>query len=222
MDFRILGPLDVLASGQSLPLGGAKRRAVLASLLLSANEVVTRDRLIDDVWGDHPPDGAPNALQVHISQLRKVLGEDRVLTKAPGYQLCLDGDELDVTRFRRLREQGRFEDALALWRGPPLAEFADQGFARTEIAILDELRLGCLEEASGRKLTSGRHSEVVGELEALVADNPLRERLRGQLMLCLYRSGRQAEALEVYRDARNAFVEELGIEPGRELRELHQ
>jgi DNA-binding SARP family transcriptional activator/tetratricopeptide (TPR) repeat protein len=222
MEFRILGPLEVLADGQPLDLGGQKHRVLLALLLLEANRVVSRDRLIDALWEEEPPATAVKALQVYISQLRKQLGKERLQTKAPGYVLRVDPDELDLARFRRLHEEGALGEALSLWRGPPLADFGYQRFAQAEIARLEELRVICLEERIEQDLARGRHAELVGELEALVKEHPLRERLRGQLMLCLYRSGRQAEALEVYRAARSALVEELGIEPGRELRELHQ
>jgi DNA-binding SARP family transcriptional activator len=222
MEFRILGPLEVLSDGRTLDLGGQKLRALVALLVLEANRVVSRDRLIDALWEEAPPETAVKALQVYISQLRKQLGKDRVQTKAPGYVLRVEPDELDLARFRRLQEEGELRQALSLWRGPPLADLGDQRFAQAEIAHLEELRAVCLEERIAQDLSRGRHAELVGELEALVKEHPLRERLRGQLMLCLYRSGRQAEALEVYQAARNALVEELGIEPGRDLRELHQ
>ena len=222
MEFRILGPLEVLSDGQALDLGGQKHRVLLALLLLEANRVVSRDRLIDALWEEEPPDTAVKALQVYISQLRKQLGKDRLETKAPGYLLRVEPDELDLARFQRLQAEGALRPALALWRGPPLADLGDQRFAQAEIARLEELRVVCLEERIEQDLSRGRHAELVGELESLVKEHPLRERLRGQLMLCLYRSGRQAEALEAYQEARRALVEEIGIEPGHRLRELHQ
>ena len=222
MEFRILGPLEVLSDGQALDLGGAKQRALLAVLLLEANCVVSTDRLIDALWEDEPPETAAKALQVHVSGLRKLVGRDRLQTRAPGYVLRVEADELDLTRFVELQEQGRPADALALWRGPPLSDFGYRRFARSETARLDDLHLACLEERIEQDLRAGRHGEVTGELEGLVAEHPLRERLRGQLMLALYRCGRQAEALDAYQDARRALVDELGIEPSRELRELHQ
>jgi class 3 adenylate cyclase len=222
MDFRILGPLEVLSDGQPLDLGGQKQRALLALLLLEANRVVSSGRLIDALWEEEPPETAQKALQVYVSQLRKLLGKERLQTQAPGYRLRVEPDELDLARFQHLQEQGRLQEALALWRGPPLAEFAYQRFAQVEIGRLEELRLACLEERIEGDLGEGRHAELVGELEALVQEHPLRERLRTQLMLALYRSGRQAEALEAYQDARRALTEELGIEPGRSLRDLHQ
>jgi DNA-binding SARP family transcriptional activator len=194
----------------------------LALLLLEANRVVSRERLIDALWEDEPPETARKALQVYVSQLRKLLGRERLLTRASGYLLSLDGDELDLARFEELRARGELEEALALWRGPPLAELARYQFARDEAARLEELRLACLEARLERDLNAGKAAEVVGELEALVRNQPLRERPRGLLMLALYRSGRQAEALETYQDARRTLVEGLGIEPDQKLRELHQ
>jgi DNA-binding SARP family transcriptional activator/tetratricopeptide (TPR) repeat protein len=222
MEFRILGPLEVHSDGQALDLGGAKQRSLLAVLLLHANQVVSQDRLVDALWEGNPPETAHKALQVHVSGLRKLLGKERLETRPPGYLLRIADDELDLGRFRVLREQGRPAEALALWRGPPLSDFAYHGFAQAEIARLEDQRLACREERIDRELDAGRHGEVTGELEALVAENPLRERLCGQLMLALYRSGRQAEALDAYQQARSTLVDELGIEPGRELRALHQ
>jgi DNA-binding SARP family transcriptional activator len=222
MDFRILGPLEVLSDGQALDLGGQKQRALLALLLLEANRVVSSDRLIGALWEDDPPETAQKALQVYVSQLRKLLGRERLQTKAPGYLVRLEPDELDLARFQRLQEQGKLEEALALWRGPALAEFGYQRFAQAEIGRLEELRLACLEERIESDLQAGRHPTLVGEIDALVREHPLRERLRAQLMLALYRSGRQAEALEAYQDARRALTEGLGIEPSLELRELEK
>ena len=225
MEFRILGPLEVISDGQALDLGGAKQRALLAVLLLHPNQVVSRDRLIDALWEENPPNTAEKALQVHVSKLRKQLGRDRIVTKTPGYAIRVDQDELDIGRFERLVEEGgrqQVAEALALWRGPPLADVAQSRFARQEIGRLEERRLTVLEERIETELALGRRADLIAELEALVAGHPLRERLRALLMLALYRAGRQAEALDVYQDARRALVEELGIEPGRELRELHQ
>jgi predicted ATPase/DNA-binding SARP family transcriptional activator len=222
MDFRILGPLEVVSDGETLDLGGQKQRALLAVLLVNANRVVDRDRLINALWEEEAPDTVQKALQVYVSQLRKILGRDRVVTQAPGYLLRVEADELDLERFRTFAEEGRLDEALALWRGPALSEFAYQRFAQTEIARLEELHLTCLENRIERDLARGQHAALVGELESLVKAHPLRERLRSQLMLALYRSGRQAEALEAYQQARTALVDELGIEPGRPLRDLHQ
>ncbi|HEY2542506.1 MAG TPA: BTAD domain-containing putative transcriptional regulator [Gaiellaceae bacterium] len=222
MDIRILGPLEVLEDGRALELGGPKQRAVLAMLALHANRAVTLDQLAEAVWDDDPPDSARKALQVYASQLRKVLGPGRLVTTGGGYRLRVDPDELDLVRFERLRDAGDPEAALSLWRGGALADLTESRFARTEAARLEELRLACVEERIERDLGAGREGEIVGELEALARAHPLREHLRGQLMLALYRSGRQAEALEAYRAARDAFMDEIGIEPGRELRDLHQ
>jgi DNA-binding SARP family transcriptional activator len=220
MEFRILGPLEVVEKGRQLELGGAKQRALLAVLLIHANEVVSTDRLIEALWEEDVPESGRKALQVYVSGLRKALGKERLQTRAPGYLLRVEPDELDLGRVERLAVSGRHDEALALWRGPPLQEFAYHRFADGEIGRIDELRLACLEDRLDAQLAEGRHASLVGELETLVRKHPLRERLRGQLMLALYRSGRQAEALDVYQDARRALVDELGIDPSRELREL--
>ena len=191
-------------------------------LLLHANEVVSTESLTEALWDEEPPETAQKALHVYVSQLRKVLDGDRLLTKAPGYLIRVEDDELDVLQLERLVRDGMPRAALELWRGPPLAEFTYADFAQSEIARLEELHLSCLEQRIDADLAAGRHGELIGELEALVADHPLRERPREQLMLALYRSGRQAEALTTYRDGRHALVDELGIEPGRSLRELEQ
>ena len=222
MEFRILGPLEVVDGGKALDLGGPKQRAILALLLLERNRVVSSDSLIEAVWDEEPPATAQKALQVYVSKLRKVLGKEQLETKAPGYTLHVGPEELDVARFERLQQDGRLREALALWRGRALPEFAYERFAQAEIERLEEVRRACLEERIERDLERGGGSELVGELEALVREHPLRERFREQLMLALYRSGRQAEALEAYQAARKALVEELGIEPGRSLRDLHQ
>ena len=222
MEFRILGPLEVLSDGRALDLGGHKQTAVLAMLLLQANRPVPRDAMIDALWEEDPPETAQKALQVYVSRLRKLLGRERVVTKPPGYLLHVEPGELDVARFEGLREEGRPEDALTVWRGPPLAEFSRERFAQPDIARLEEMHLACVEERVERDLTRGREAELAVELDALVAAHPLREGLRAQQMLCLYRCGRQADALEAYRDARSVLVGELGIEPGRRLRELQQ
>ena len=230
-DFRILGPLEVVGAEGPLALGGQKQRAVLAVLLLDANRVVSVDRLVDAVWGEQPPRTAPTSLQNFISQLRKLLGPEILETRAPGYRLNVHPGDLDLDRFRAAVEAARplepepravaLREALALWRGPPLAEFTFEAFAQSEIGRLEELRLTTLEDRVQADLEAGRHGELVGELEALVEQHPLRERLRGQLMLALYRAGRQAEALETYQDARRALVDELGIDPSPSLQQLH-
>ena len=233
MDFRILGPLEVAENGRSVPLGGTKQRALLAILLLHRNEVVPTDRLIEDLWGDDLPTAAAKTVQVHVSRLRKALGGEALETRPGGYALRVEPDQLDLQRFDDLTQEGRrrlaaadaagarsaLEEALALWRGPALADFAYEPFAVTEIARLEELRIAANEDRLDADLALGRETAAVPELEALIAAHPLRERLRRQLMLALYRSGRQAEALEAYRDARGT-LDELGIEPSRALREL--
>jgi predicted ATPase len=216
MHYRILGPLEVLGDDGPVPIGGAKQRALLALLLLHAGRVVSRERLIDELWGDAPPATARTTVQVYISRLRKLLPSGALVTRGAGYALEVEPDAVDLALFERLRAEGRFHEALALWRGTPLAEFAEE-FARVEGARLEELRLATLEERLDADLVRGRHAELVGELESLVAEHPHRERLRGQLMLALYRSGRQAEALAAYRDAR-AALDELGLEPSEQLR----
>jgi DNA-binding SARP family transcriptional activator len=241
MDFQLLGPLEVSDGGREIAVSGRKRRALLALLLLHRNEVVPADRLIDELWDGRPPATAAKGLQVHVSQLRKELlagGESAdgvaLLTRAGGYVLEVAGERLDIVRFERAvaaaeaaRADGRvdeaasrLDDALALWRGPPLVDFSYEAFAQDEIARLEELRLVALEERVDADLALGRHPKVIAELEGLVHGHPLRERLRAQLMLALYRCGRQGAALEAYREARRVSLDELGLEPGTELREL--
>jgi YVTN family beta-propeller protein len=232
MEFRILGPLEVDDDGRLLKLGGAQQRALLALLLLNANDVVPRERLIDELWGAEPPETARTALQVHVSQLRKLLGRERIETRSPGYALRVGSGELDLDRFQDLVAEARrlepaaaarsLRQALGMWHGPPLAELEGQPFAQREGLRLEELRLAALEERIEADLKLGRHAELVPELERLVADHPLRERLRGQLMLALYLAGRQAEGLESYRQGRRLLAEELGLEPGEELRRLEK
>jgi DNA-binding SARP family transcriptional activator len=235
MDFRILGPVEVHDGDGPLATGGAKPRALLAILLLHANEVVSNDRLIDALWGERPPETAAKALQVHVSQLRKAIGASAIRTRPPGYVLEVGGGDLDLDRFEQMHEAARgllatdpaearrlLRDALELWRGPPLADLAYEPFAQAEIARLEEMRVAAVEDRIEADLALGRHAEVVGELERLIAEHPHRERLRGQLMLALYRSGRQAEALDAYQAARAALTDELGIEPGHELRDIQQ
>ena len=231
MEFRILGPLEVVDDGRKLALGGVKQRSLLALLLLQPNRVVPRDRLIDELWDTAPPETARTALQVHVSGLRKTLGRERILTQAPGYLVRIEPGELDLDRFEQLLGGGdrgdsagaaeAMREALALWRGPPLGDL-DDSFARAERARLEEQRLLALEQRIDADLALGLHAELVPELEGLVRENPLRERLRAQLMLALYRCGRQADALDVYRQGRQLLAEELGLEPGEELRRLEQ
>ena len=234
MQFRILGPLEVADGDSVIPLPGTKQRALLALLLLNANEVVSADRLIDELWGDDAPGSGRSALQVRVSQLRKALGAtgSQIVTRAPGYVLRLDAEQLDLSRFERLVAEAaaappsvataKLREALALWRGPPLADLAYEAFAQPAIARLEELRLAAIESRVDADLALGRHAEVVAELEALVREHPVRENPRAQLMLALYRSGRQADALAVYQSVRRALVDELAIEPGLSLRELEQ
>jgi YVTN family beta-propeller protein len=241
MDFRLLGPLEVWEDGRPLSLGGMKQRALLAILLLRANEVVSRDVLIDELWGERPPASAAHSLEAYVSRLRKTLHADRagepiLVTRQPGYMLRVGFEELDLHRFERLLEEGRralathaperalpkLSDALTLWRGSPLGDLAFEPFAQVEVERLEELRLAALEERFEAELALGRTDALVPGLQALVAQHPLRERLRGQLMLALYRSGRQADALHVYREARGYLVEELGLEPGPSLKTIEQ
>lgn len=231
MEFGLLGTLEVRAGDGPLPLGAPKQRALLALLLLNANRVVARERLIDELWGEDPPETAVTAVQVYVSRLRKLLPEGMLVTRSPGYLLEVEPESLDLQRFERLVAEAREADparassllreALGLWRGPPLADFSGEPFARVEAGRLQDLRRAALEGRIEADLALGRHAELVGELEVLIAEHPRRERLRGQLMLALYRSGRQAEALEAYRQAR-ATLDELGIEPGVALRELEK
>jgi DNA-binding SARP family transcriptional activator len=222
VEFRVLGPLEVLEEGRPVPLPGPKARAVLALLLLDANRVVPLDRLVDGLWDEAPPETATKTLQVYVSQLRKALGPERIQTHARGYSVAAEPDELDAARFERLAGEGRFDEALAVWRGPALADFREERFARDAAARLEELRLGAEEGRIDAELAAGHDSQVVADLERLVAKHPLRERLRGQLMLALYRSGRQSEALELFRRTRAELVDALGVEPGPELQELHR
>ena len=217
MEFRILGPLEISSGGQACAIAGAKERAVLVYLLLHAGQAVSADRLIDELWGDEPPEAARNSLQVRVAGLRRVLGRERIVSGSGGYQIRIGPEELDLRRFEELTAGGDLDEALALWRGPPLPEFRDEHWAAPAIARLEELRLVALENRVESDLEMGRHAQLVGELEGLVAEHPLRERVRAQLMLALYRSGRQAEALEVYREGRSALVDQLGIEPGPAL-----
>ena len=222
MEFRILGPVEALDEGRPVPLPAGKPLKLLRILLLNRNRVVSAETLVDELWGDEPSESATKALQGYVSQLRKAIGADRLVTKPPGYSLRVEEGELDLDRFEQLAREGRerlavgdvkaasreLGSALALWRGPAPG--------------LEERRLAALEDRIDADLALGRHAELVAELETLVAQHPLRERLRGQLMLALYRSRRQADALEEYRQTRETLVDELGIEPGEELQELQR
>jgi YVTN family beta-propeller protein len=239
VEFRILGPLEVLEHGRPLPLGRLKERTVLAVLLLHANEFVSRERLIDELWGVAPPATARKAVNVYVSKLRKTLsgnGHDPIATADGGYRLVVDPDLLDADRMRSLVTRARermadgesdtasrlLEEALAFWRGPTLAGLALESFGRDEVAQLDELRLTVLMDRIDCDLAQGRHEQVLGELQVLVREHPLRERLRAQQMLALYRADRQADALDAYQQARHDLMDELGIEPSESLQRLQQ
>lgn len=244
MEYRVLGPIEVWENGERLAVGGGRQRALLAALLLRPNEVVSTDRLIDELWGEQPPETASTAMHGFVSQLRKVLEPDRssgatpavLVTRSPGYALHVEADQVDAFRFERLFQEGhdalaaddpgsaaaRLRESLALWRGAAFSEVADQPFAHAEALRLEELRLQALEDRIEADLALGKVAELVPELESLVAKEPLRERPRGQLMRALYASGRQAEALDVYQRARRTFVDDLGIEPSPQLQELER
>jgi len=234
MQVQVLGPFHLEDGGRRLAIGGVRQRAVLAALVLHANEVVPSEQLLVELWGEDSPPGAANALQAAISRLRRVLPAARLITTPPGYMLRVFPAELDAAQFEQLIFEGRdalttgaaaeavqlLDQALTLWRGPPLADFRYEPFAQAEIARLEELQLACLEERNEANLALGSAGALTAELGRMVTDHPLRERLRGQLMLALYRSGRQAEALEAYHQFRNTLMEELGLEPSSALREL--
>jgi DNA-binding SARP family transcriptional activator len=244
VEFRILGPLQVVADGRSLVLGGVKQRAVLAMLVVHAGRVVSSDRLIEAVWQGRPPDRAGVTLRGYVSRLRAVLEPKRsreapfqvLVSDHSGYRLDVGSEQVDAARFEALVREGSaaleagdpdraattLRAALAMWRGPVLADLTDLEFARGERARFEELRLVAVETRIAAELALGRHGGLVGELEALVAAQPLREGLRAQLMVALYRTGRQADALEVYRDTRVLLADELGIDPGVQLQRLHE
>jgi DNA-binding SARP family transcriptional activator len=234
MEFRILGPLEVADGDEIVALASAKQRALLAILLLNANQVLSSDRLIDELWGEQSPESGRTALQVLMSKLRKALGDTGVLlvTRPPGYLIRLERDQLDLRRFERLVEEagaadprvaaGKLREALALWRGSALDDLAYESFAQLAIGRLEELRLAVLEKRIDADLAVGRHGDLIPELEGLVAEHPLREGLRARLMLALYRCGRQADALAAYQSTRQTLTDELGIEPSPPLRELEQ
>jgi DNA-binding SARP family transcriptional activator len=237
LEFRILGPLEAVDDGVPIRLGGPRQRATLAILLLNANRIVSIERLADDLYAGAPPVTAVTQVQRQVSELRKAFGAGSTIeTRAPGYVVRLAPEQLDLTRFEQQAAAagdalGRGEpeaasrllrDALALWRGPPLADVWDEPFARPAIERLQEIRLAAVGQRIEAELVLARHVELVGELEQLVFEHPLHERFRGQLMLALYRSGRQAEALDVYRRTRHALVEEFGIEPTPMLQKLER
>lgn len=232
MEYLLLGPLEVLDGDRPLQLGGSKRRALLALLILNANEVVSTDRLAEELWGADLPSNAAGSIHNHVSRLRKELGPEILATHRWGYVLRAEPDSIDLSRFERSVAEAeafpaaeraqRLAEALALWRGPPLADLAFEPALSSHIARLDERRSAVLEQRIDADLEAGRDAELVGELEALVAASPLREHFRWQLILALYRSGRQAEGLEVYRETRRLLADELGLEPSPELRELER
>lgn len=236
MEFRILGPLEVRDGDRAIPIGTGRQRALLALLILNANETVSTDRIVDELWGERAPRTAQKVIQNQVSRLRRALVDGLLVTRGSGYALELAHGQRDLDRFEQLLEQGAeasatgdadraaelLRRAVDLWRGEPLAEFPDAPFARIEIARLDERRLAAVEQLIDAELRLGRHHDLVGELRSLVAAHPLRERLRAQLMVALYRSRRQADALAVYQDTRRALVEELGIEPSPELQQLER
>jgi DNA-binding SARP family transcriptional activator len=226
MQFALLGPLEVRHDGRTIEIARGKPRALLALLLLSPGRVVATERLIDELWGDSPPATAATALHVYVSGLRKALGDRTIVTREPGYAIEVEPESVDLHRFETLRTEARSADpphaasllreALALWRGPALADVP----LPTEAARLDELRLGAVAERIDADLELGVHEELVPELEALVREHPFHERLRRQLMLALYRAGRQADALAAFADARRTFVDALGVDPSPMLQEL--
>ena len=236
LDFRILGPFEVVEGQRAVALGAPKERALLAILVLRRGEVVSSDRLIDQLWGERPPATAAKTLQGYVSHLRKALSNEVLLTRGGGYVLAAEPGQVDAVRFEVLVTDARHAlansdaagarellgSALELWRGEALADLAYEPFAQAEITRLEGARLAALEDRIEVDLIRGQHRALVGELESLVARHPHRERLRGQLMLALYRSGRQADALEVYRRGRQALDDELGLDPGPELRAIEQ
>jgi WD40 repeat protein/DNA-binding SARP family transcriptional activator len=237
VEIRVLGRVDALVDGRSLVLRGSKPRGVLAMLALRANRTVAADELIDGLWADHPPTSAAKNLQSYVSQLRKALASDgagaSIVTRGRGYELRVAEEAVDALRFENLVEEaarqptgaganGLAGAALELWRGAPLADVASEPFAAPEIGRLEELHMRAIELAIDAELAAGRHAEVVARLEALIAEEPLRERLHAQRMLALYRDGRQSEALEAYHEARAALIEQIGVEPGPELKRLQE
>ena len=236
MEFGVLGPIEAWHEGRKLLLGGPKQRALLAILLLRANEICSRDGLIEGLWGERPPPTAAHTLDNYVSRLRKVLGPDRLARRPPGYVLRVDPAELDFDRFEQLRQEAREQlargrareaaatlcAALALWRGAALADVLYEPFAAFEAERLEEKRLSALEERIDAELELGQAHDLIPELERLVRENPFRERPLAQLMLVLYQSGRQADALAAFQTARRRFADQLGLEPGSALQELQR
>lgn len=238
MEFRILGPMEVREGTRRLDVPGGRARALLAMLVLHADDAVPSERLVDELWGEQPPPTANTVVQMHVLKLRKLLEPDReapgrpslLVTQGSGYRLAIDPGDVDAGRFKQLLDQAAGQPAeprsrllakaLALWRGPALVDFTFHPFAQGTIAALEELRLSALEARIEADLEIGREHGLVTELDQLVAEHPFRERLRGLQMLALYHAGRQADALAAYRAARDLLVDELGIEPGPDLREI--
>ncbi|HKA27459.1 MAG TPA: AfsR/SARP family transcriptional regulator, partial [Gaiellaceae bacterium] len=228
MDFRILGPLEISDRGRPIELGRQKHKTLLAALLLRSGEVVSVDQLIDDLWGERPPSTARASVHNAVSAVRKVVGHETLRTQGPGYVLDISPEQLDLNRFEFLTVEARgakgkerlekLREALALWRGPALADLAFEPMTAFEAGRLEELRTAALEDLIDAELSLGAGAQLVEKLETLVAEHPFREHFRGQLMLALYRSGRQAEALAAYQDGRRVLVDELGIEPSTPLR----
>lgn len=235
MEFKLLGPLEVGDGSTPIAIAGRKQRALLARLLLDANRTVATDRLVDDLWGESVPDSAQKMVQIYVSQLRKILPDGLLQTRPPGYAVAVEPASIDLVRFEQLRREGeaahaagnaelaarRFDEALSLWRGDALAEFQEP-FAQAEASRLDELHLACIEARIAADLDRGRHAELVAELEPLLTRHPLREGLRAQQLLALYRSGRQSDALAAYRRFRDLLAAELGLEPSPRLKELER
>ena len=241
LQFQVLGPLEVLIGGRAVALGGPKPRTLLAALLADPNRVVSTDRLVDVLWGNRPPERSHTTLQKYVHELRSAIDPDRrsggdrvLLSRPPGYVLVLEPDQIDAARFERLLADGQrrsdrleldwakacFDEALALWRGPAWADFTDEEFARVEAARLDSLRALAAESRAEVGLAAGEHAELLADLEATVAAHPLRDRPRAQLMLALYRCGRQADALRAFQDFRRFLAEEIGLEPSAAIQEL--
>ena len=226
MQVSLLGPVEVSVDGRRVPIGAGKPRALLTLLALHEGSAVSTDRLVEGLWGEEPPASATKMVQLLVSQLRKALAAAgdgaSIVTRGRGYELHLGAEGLDARRFEQLITAGMPREALALWRGAPLLDVAEEPFAIAEIRRLEELRLRAIELAVERDLADGRHREVVGELELLVTQEPLAERFHAQRMLALYRCGRQADALDAYRAARAALIDAIGVEPGPELRDLQE
>ncbi|HXJ62662.1 MAG TPA: AfsR/SARP family transcriptional regulator, partial [Actinomycetota bacterium] len=235
MEFRLLGPIEVVEDGRARPIGGPKQRTILAHLVLRANHVLGQDRLIEEVWGADPPPAARSTLRGYLSHLRTAVGPERLERRSGGYALRADPSAIDFLRFEALVVEGRtlaatdpaaaartFDRALRLWRGPAMGDLADQPSLQPEIARLEELRLTVTEERIAAELDLGRHRELVPELEILARAHPYRERLWAHLMTALYRAGRQADALSAFQRARGILADELGIDPSPELRRLQE